>query len=86
MERYYSLDECRTRDKVIERLDKLKDLGKIDYDIDIDILEIEDIDLDEDEIDSLEDFFDDNDVIVYYDKEDEDDEDYDDFYEDYDDY
>jgi len=86
MEKYYSLDECRTRDVVIERLDRLKSIGKIDYDIDIDILEIEDIELEDDDIDMLEDFLDDNDVIPYYDKDDEDvDEDYDDFYGDYDD-
>lgn len=85
MERYYSLDECRTRDKVIERLEKLKNSGKIDYEIDIDILEIEDIDLEEEEIEILEEFLDNNDVITYYDKDDEDEDDYDDFYDDYDD-
>jgi len=85
MERYYSLDECRTRDLVTERLDKLKKVGKIDYDIDVDILEIEDIDLEEEEIEMLEEFLDDNDVIPYYDKDDEDEDDYDDFYDDYDD-
>lgn len=84
MDRYYSLDECRTRDIVVERLDKLKKSGKIDYEIDIDVLEIEDIDLEDDEIEMLEEFLDDNDVITYYDKEDEDEDDYDDFY-DYDD-
>lgn len=84
MDRYYSLDECRTRDIVVERLDKLKNSGKIDYEIDIDVLEIEDIDLEDDEIEMLEEFLDDNDVITYYDKEDEDEDDYDDFY-DYDD-
>jgi hypothetical protein len=84
---YYSLDECRTRDKVIERLEKLKDLGKINYDIDSDdILEIDDIDLDEEETESLEDFLYDNDVMPYLEREDEDEDDFDDFYDDYDDY
>lgn len=84
MEKYYSLDECRTRDIVIERLEKLKNIGKIDYEIDIDVLEIEDIELEDEEIDTLEEFLDNNDVIPYYDKDDEDEDDYDDFY-DYDD-
>lgn len=85
---YYSLDECRTKDIVIERLEKLKDIGKIDYTLDsYDIIEIDDIDLDEEEIESLEDFFYDNDVIPYLEREDdEDDEDEDYFYDDYDDY
>lgn len=85
---YYSLDECRTRDKVIERLEKLKDLGKIDYDIDADdIIEIDDIDLDEEETESLEDFLYENDVMPYLERDDEDEDDlYDDFYDDYDDY
>lgn len=84
---YYSLDECRTRDKVIERLERLKNLGKIDYDIDSDdILEIDDIDLEEEETESLEDFLYDNDVMPYLEREDEGEDDFDDFYDDYDDY
>lgn len=84
---YYSLDECRTRDKVIERLERLKDLGKIDYNIDTDdILEIDDIDLDEEETESLEDFLYENDAIPYLEREDEDEDGFDDFYDDYDDY
>jgi len=84
---YYSLDECRTKDKVIERLEKLKDLGKIDYDIDADdILEIDDIDLDEEETESLEDFLYDNDVMPYLERDDDGEDDYGDFYDDYDEY
>ena len=78
---YYSLDECRTREDVIEMLDRLKKMGKLDYTIDPDdILEIEDIELDDEEMDELESFLDDNDVIPYYDRDEDEDDDYGDFY------
>lgn len=83
---YYSLDECIDRKLVISRLDDLKDEGKIEYSIDIDILEIEDIDLSESEVDELDDFLYDMDVIPYLEREDEDEDDFDEFYGDFDEY
>jgi len=83
---YYSLDECIDRKLVISRLDDLKDEGKIEYSIDIDILEIEDIDLSEKEVDELDDFLYDMDVIPYLEREDEDEDDFDEFYGDFDEY
>lgn len=83
---YYSLDECIDRKSVIFRLDDLKDEGKIEYSIDIDILEIEDIDLSEKEVDELDDFLYDMDVIPYLEREDEDEDDFDEFYGDFDEY
>lgn len=79
---YYSLDECRDKDLVIEKLDKLKGQGKIDYQIDIDIISIDDVYLDEDETEDLEDFLYDNDVMPYLEREDDSDDDYNDFYDD----
>ena len=87
---YYSLDECSDRKLVIQRLNELKKDGKIDYNIDVDLLEIDDIDLDENEVDELDDFLYENDVMPYLERDDHDD-DYDGFYDDddyrdYDDY
>lgn len=82
---YYSLDECRTKDLVIERLDKLKSQGKIDYQIDSDVLEIDDVDLDEEETEELDDFLYENDVMPYLEREDEDEDDFGDLYDDFDD-
>lgn len=83
---YYSLDECIDRKLVISRLDDLKYEGKIEYSIDIDVLEIEDIDLSEKEVDELDDFLYDMDVIPYLEREDEDEDDFDEFYGDFDEY
>lgn len=77
---YYSLDECKARDKVISKLNELKDQGKIDYEmISTDVFKIDDIDLDESEIDELSDILDDEEVFPYLDYDDEgEDYDYDD--------
>lgn len=77
---YYSLDECKSRDKVIDRLDELKNEGKIEYDMDTrDIFRIEDIDLDESEIEDLNEMFDKEEVFPYLDYEEDDEDDSDDY-------
>ena len=71
--KYYSLDECINRKKVLIQLRTLRDEGKIDYNIEVDLLKLDDIDLDDMEIVMLCDLFDDNYVIPYLDKQDDDD-------------
>ena len=82
LERYYSLDECTDRKRVISTLKKLENEGKIEYELEksTDIFEIEDIDLEDVDIENLLDLFESHDVFPYLDKDDEDDE------EDYGDY
>lgn len=89
--KYYSLYEAYGKiDFIIERLEQLQDKGKIEFELEnSDILIIRDLDLDDDEIEELVDFFDDNDVFPYLerDEDDEDDDSYiDDEFLDYDDY
>ena len=82
MELLYSLDECIDRERVVGRLELLNMAGKIYYDIEDDILEIEDLDLSDDELSKLLKLLDDNDVIVYDEREDDDDSSFDgDFYD-----
>lgn len=84
--KYYSLDETKDKDKVLDRLDVLEEEGKIELILEGDIIEIDDIDLDIVETKNLIKFFDDNDVFPYLERE-EDDSDEDlfdeDFYDDY---
>lgn len=70
---YYSLDECLDKKKLFEKLDKLRDEGKIEYEKEsLDIFKIEDIDLDELEVEDLIETFDRYDVFPYLDKDDDD--------------
>lgn len=85
LERYYSLDECTDRKKVISILKKLEKEGKIEYELEksTDIFEIEDLDLEDDDIEELLSIFESLDVFPYLDKDDDED---DDNYGDEDDY
>jgi len=78
---YYTLDECKDRKKVFEKLDRLRDDGKIEYEMDgRDIFSIKDLDLEESDIDDVNDLFDSEDVFPYLENEDEEEEDgFDDF-------
>lgn len=58
LERFYNIDECKNREKLVKELDKLKDEGKIEYNINMDILEIIDLDLEEKDIKKLVKLFD----------------------------
>lgn len=74
LKKYYSLDESFSRDIVIERLEDLESEDKISFDIeDNDIIIITDNGLDESELEELLEFFEDNDVFEYLEREDEDD-------------
>lgn len=84
---YYSIDECKDRKKLFEKLDRLRDDGKIEYEMDgRDLFKIDDLDLEESDIEYLNEFFDNQDIFPYleYDDEEESDEDY--GYDDEDDY
>ena len=70
---HYSYDECGNQKSLFEKLDNLKQEGKIDYENeDKYIFKINDIDLTEEEIIGLNKFFDSLDVFPYMDKDDED--------------
>lgn len=58
LESFYNIDECKNREKLVRELDKLKDEGKIEYNINMDILEIIDLDLEEKDIKKLVKLFD----------------------------
>ena len=77
LERYYSLDECTDRKKVISTLKKLEKECKIEYELEksTDIFEIEDLDLEDDDIEELLKMFESLDVFPYLDKDDGDDDD-----------
>jgi hypothetical protein len=84
LSKYYSLDECHNRDGVFERLDILKENGKVIFGTaDIDVIRIKDTGLTLKELKGLMNFFQENDVIEYDDFEPttylDDDEDWDDF-------
>jgi len=80
--KFYSLDECLDKDKVIQMLDKLADDRKIDYDyVDSDLIKIKDLSLSIKETKDLSKFLSDNDVLEDFDFEDEDDDSDDDFNE-----
>ncbi len=68
---YYSLSECLDMDKVIKKLDSLRNDGKIVYQIQAsnDSLKLEDIELNEKEVVNLIDFLDKNDIMPDIDKE-----------------
>jgi hypothetical protein len=70
--KYYSLDEVKNKEKVLNKLDTLEEEGKIEFFLDGDIIEIDDIDLDIVETKNLIKLLDDNDVFPYLDREDED--------------
>lgn len=77
---YYSISESMNPDKIIKKLESLKDDGKIHFKMDsFDSFKIEDIDLTEKELDNLVDFLDKNDAIPDIDKQESnmDDDDYD---------
>lgn len=87
--KYYSLDEAYgNRDIIIERLEELESKSKIEFEMEnSDVLMIEDIDLEDHEVEELLQFFEDNDVVPYLEREDEDEDGYiDDDFLDYDDY
>ena len=84
---YYSIDECKDRKKLFEKLDRLRDDGKIEYEVDgRDLFKIDDLDLEESDIEDLNEFFGNQYIFPYleYDDEEESDEDY--GYDDEDDY
>jgi len=84
---YYSIDECNNRKKIFEKLDELRDEGKIEYEMDgRDLFRIEDLDLEEDDIENLNKLFDSEDVFPYLENEDEEKDDFDDYYEESEDY
>lgn len=69
--KYYSLDECKTRQTVFDELDKLQDEGKIEYTyLDEDeVIKIVDHVLEQKETKDLSLFLKENDVIDYPDYE-----------------
>jgi hypothetical protein len=80
--KYYSLDECSEQDKILEKLDKLSDDRKIDYEfVEADLIKVKDLSLTLKEVKELSQFLHDNDVIEDLDFEEDDD-----FDEDFDDY
>ena len=79
--KFYSWDECANQDKVLEKLTKLADDRKIDYEfVETDLIKVKDLSLTAKDVKELTQFFHDNDVIEDLDFEEEDD------YDDYDDY
>jgi hypothetical protein len=69
--KYYSLDECKSRDSVFEELDRLQEEEKVDY-IYIDedeVIKISDHILTAKEVKLLVNFLKDNDVLEYPDYE-----------------
>ena len=84
---YYSIDECKDRKKLFEKLDRLRDDGKIEYEMDgRDLFKIDDLDLEESDIEDLNEFFDNQDIFPYLEYDDEEDSDeygYDDEEDDY---
>jgi hypothetical protein len=86
---YYTLDECIDKSSVFEKLNDLKNEGKITYSVEGEVLKINDIDLEENDIEELTEVFENNDVFPYLDREEDEDEDggfgnyYDDEEEDY---
>lgn len=79
LSKYYSLDECYSKDQVLDYLDDLQNEELIYFEIiDKDIVKIKDIGLSEKQIKELTTFLDDNDVIDYPDFEDDEDDDYED--------
>ena len=86
--KYYSLDECSEQDKILEKLDKLSDDRKIDYEfVEADLIKVKDLSLTAKEVKELSQFLHENDVIEDLDfgEDDDFDEDFDD-YESEDDY
>lgn len=90
--KYYSLDECKSRQSVFDELDRLQEDGKIEYEYldDDEVIRIQDTGLEKKEVKELAAFLRENDVVEYpdyeefyeeeeYSEDDEqDDEDYDD--------
>lgn len=76
LSKYYSLDECYTRDSVFDYLEDLQNEELICYEIlDSDIIKVRDIGLSEKQTKDIISFFEENDVIDYPDYEEYDDED-----------
>jgi len=73
---HYSLSECAEQEKVLKKLDKLTESGKIElyYEIRNERFKIVDLELDDTEVINLIDMFYENDVIPDMDYEDVDDE------------
>lgn len=89
LNKYYSLDECSDQDKVLERLDKLSDDRKIDYEfVEADLIKVKDLSLTAKEVKELSQFLHDNDVIedLDFEEDDYDDDDFDDYDSEDDDY
>lgn len=82
LSKFYSLDECYSKDKVFDHLENLQNDEMILFEIiDQEVIKIRDIGLSEKDIKDLVIFFEENDVIEYSDL-DEDDEDEDSFFDD----
>lgn len=82
--KYYSLYDVYDNKKfIIRKLKKLKSEGKINFEIEDcdEILKIQDLDLDELELEQLIQFFEDNDVVPYLEREDDEDDDFYDYNE-----
>ena len=85
LSKYYSLDECSNKSDVFERLDILKEDGKVIFNTTgVDVIRIKDIGLTSKELKELVNFLQENDVIeyddfepIYLDSEDWEDEDFD---------
>lgn len=97
LSKYYSLDECTTKDLVYTHLDDLENEGKVSFTIiDIDeVIKLSDNGLTQKEAKDLAKFFNDNDVIEYddyqpngyeYYEDDEDDEEWGNSYDEENDY
>lgn len=89
LSKFYSLDECANQNKVLEKLDKLSDDRKIDYEfVETDLIKVKDLSLTSKEVKELSQFLHDNDVLEDLDFEEDDDfeDDYDDYDSDGDDY
>jgi hypothetical protein len=83
LSKYYSLDECYQKDKVLDHLEDLQTEELIVFEIvDTELIKIKDIGLSEKQTKDLLEFFDNNDVIDY-EYDDYDDEDGDDDFDDY---
>lgn len=84
LSKFYSLDECYEKTKVLDHLEELQSNEMVIFEIiDSDLIKLKDIGLSEKDTKDLIDFFDKHDVIEYsdYDEEEDDEDNY--FDEDY---
>lgn len=71
LDKYYNLCEVNNRKKVISKLKRLENEGKIGFELDGDSLTVDDLDLDIIEISDLRKFFEKNDVFQNLERNDE---------------